>query len=418
MSPMQHFSGNMPGHARRGAILAWAAICLVVVVAFLAFSIDFGYIVVTESELQNAADAAALSAASALSNGRDATIAAAKEWAAKNIVAGEAVALATEDVELGFWDKDAASFTVIPEGSSETPNAVRVTCPRTSARENPLKLFFGPILGVSDADLTVSAIASAKARDYMVVIDCSGSMTKQTDEDEVAADLLALGLWDGDDDGGDKKKKKGGDAKKIALSLTYDGSFPEFAGVYEIDEMWLHPDIRIQPLAATKIAAALSVNIIDEMGYDDLVGAVAYSSQVDWVEPLTTDYTRVQAKIRGATKYGGTKLHDGIRAAREELLSERARARAEGVIVLMTDGKSDSAAALAEAQLAVDEEMTIHCVGLGTNIDYDLLNAIAELGGGIALYVDNTTDPAVYGPALEEAFRQIAQDQVGHCLVR
>ncbi len=418
---MHHFSKKTPGHTRRGALLVWAAFCLVIVVGFLAFSVDFGYIVVTESELQNAADAAALSAASALSKGRDATIAAAEEWSAKNTAAGEAVALVTEeDVELGFWDKDAASFTTIPAGAPELPNAVRVTCRRTSARENSLKLFFAPILGIREADLTVSAIASAKARDYMVVIDCSGSMTKQTDEDEVAADLLALGLSDGGDDGGDVggDEKKGGDAKKTALSLTYDGSFPEFAGMYEIGEMWLHPDIRIQPLAATKIAAALSVNIIDELGYDDLVGAVAYSSQVDWVEPLTTDYARVQAKIRGATKYGGTKLHDGIRAAREELLSERARASARGVIVLMTDGKSSSDAALAEAQLAVDEEMTIHCVGLGTNIDYDLLNGIAELGGGIALYVDNTTDPDVYGPALEEAFRKIAQDQIGHCLVR
>jgi hypothetical protein len=253
----------------------------------------------------------------------------------------------------------------------------------------------------------------------MVVIDCSGSMTKQTDEDEVAADLLALGLWDGGDDGGDKKTKdKGGDAKNTALGLTYDGTFPEFAGVYEIGEMWLHPDIRIQPLAATKIAAALSVDIIDTFGYDDLVGAVAYSSQADWVEQLTTDYARVQTKISGATKYGGTKLDDGIRAAREELQSERARTTAEGVMVLMTDGKSNSSAALAEAQLAVDAEMTIHCVGLGTNIDYDLLDAIAKLGGGIALYVDNTTDPDVYGPALEEAFRKIAQEQVGHCLKR
>ena len=140
--------------------------------------------------------------------------------------------------------------------------------------------------------------------------------------------------------------------------------------------------------------------------------------QVDWVEPLTTDYARVQAKIRGATKYGGTKLHDGICAAREELLSERARAGAQGVIVLMTDGRSSASAALAEAQLAVDAGMTLHCVGLGTHIDYDLLDAIAALGGGVALYVDDTADPDVYGPALEEAFSQIAEEEVGHSLIR
>ena len=239
MSPMHHHSEKTPRHARRGALLVWAAICLVVVISFLAFSLDYGYIVVTESELQNAADAGALSAVNALSDGRDAVVAAAEEWVAKNTAAGEAVALVTEeDVELGYWDKDTATFTVIPAGSPQVLNAVRVTCRRTSARENSLKLFFAPILGVDRADLTVSAIASAKSRDYMVVIDCSGSMTKQTDEDEVAADLLALGLSDGGDDGGDKKKKKkGGGAKNTALSLTYDGRCPEFAGVYQIGEM-------------------------------------------------------------------------------------------------------------------------------------------------------------------------------------
>jgi Mg-chelatase subunit ChlD len=352
-----------------------------------------------------------------LSDGREAVLAAAQTWAAKNTAAGQAVALVTsEDVELGVWEKDTASFRVIPENSTETPSAVRVTCRRTSARGNSLKLFFAPLLGVDEADLTVSAIASAKSRDYMVVIDCSGSMTKQTDEDEVAADLLALGLLVEGDDGDGKKKKNS--ASKIALSLTYDGSFYEFADVYEIGEKWLHPDIRIQPLAATKVAAALSVATIDELGYDDLVGAVAFSSQVDWVEPLTTDYTRVQAKLRGATKYGGTKLHDGIRAAREELLSERARLGAQGVIVLMTDGKSSNEDALAEAQLAVDAGMIVHVVGLGTNIDYDLLNTIAALGGGVAIYVDNTTDPEVYGPELEAAFSKIAQEEVGFSIIQ
>ncbi len=146
--------------ARRGAIIVLAAFCIIIAAAFLAFAIDYGYIVVTESELQNAADSGALSGARALSGGRDAAIAAAKDWTAKNIAAGEAVALLTsEDVELGLWDKDTATFTPLPEDSEESPNAVRVTCRRTSARENSLKLFFAPIIGISEADLTVVAIA-------------------------------------------------------------------------------------------------------------------------------------------------------------------------------------------------------------------------------------------------------------------
>jgi Flp pilus assembly protein TadG len=147
------------GVERRGSITVLAAVFLVVVIAFMAFSIDYGYIVVTESDLQNAADAGAMSGARALNDGREEAILAAKNWAGKNIAAGQAVAVADEDVEIGRWDADAATFTVLPANSSDAPNAVRVTCRRTSGRGNPLNLFFAPIIGTDSANLTVSAIA-------------------------------------------------------------------------------------------------------------------------------------------------------------------------------------------------------------------------------------------------------------------
>ena len=396
-----------------------AALLLPVMLWMVAFAIDIGILCLVRTELQRTADSAALAAVFELG-----TIDSEKAMEEATSVAVTYVELnpALRNQPIIFDPQDDVTFgraRINDEGTkaeftagTDNPNAVQVTV------SHDVNFFFARIFGMTSGTVTATAIASAKSRDYMVVIDCSGSMTKQTDDDEVALDLLALGLEDGGDDGGGKKKKSSGNAKQTALKLTYDGSFPEFASTYEVGEMWLHPDIRIQPLAATKIAAALSVNVIDELGYDDMVGAVAYSSRVDWVEPLTTDYARVQAKLRGATKYGGTKLHDGIRAAREELQSERTRAGAQGVIVLMTDGNSSAPLALIEAQLAVDAGMIVHCVGLGTNVDDDLLDEIAELGGGVALYVDNTTDPDVYGPGLEEVFRQIAEEEVGHGLIQ
>lgn len=155
---------------RKGAITVFAAIFLVVVLAFLAFSIDWGYITSTESELQNAADAGALSGARTLPAGRNAAIAAAQLWASKNTAAGQAVAtVADADVEIGVWDDDTASFTILPSNSAESPNAVRVTCRRTSARGNPLRLFFAPVIGTNQSDLTASAIA-AIVRDRCGVI--------------------------------------------------------------------------------------------------------------------------------------------------------------------------------------------------------------------------------------------------------
>jgi len=48
---------------RRGAVIVLVALFLVVIVAMLAFALDIGYTCRVQSELQNAADTAALAAA-------------------------------------------------------------------------------------------------------------------------------------------------------------------------------------------------------------------------------------------------------------------------------------------------------------------------------------------------------------------
>ncbi len=159
---------------RKGAITVLAALFLIVVLAFLAFSIDCGYITVTASELQNAADAGVLSGARALHDGRDAAIAAAQLWASKNLAAGKSVStIASEDIEIGVWDDDTATFTALAPESSETPNAVRMTCRRTSTRGNPLNLFFAPLIGTNSTDLVAKATARVKTSRCGLIIGIS-----------------------------------------------------------------------------------------------------------------------------------------------------------------------------------------------------------------------------------------------------
>src|SRR5690349_24300545 len=49
--------------ARRGVTLVWAAIAIVMLIAFTALAVDWGYAYYTTQQLQNAADAAALAGA-------------------------------------------------------------------------------------------------------------------------------------------------------------------------------------------------------------------------------------------------------------------------------------------------------------------------------------------------------------------
>lgn len=144
---------------RSGSIAVPAAFCLVIVTAFLAFSLDLGFMATAESDLQNAADAAAISGASVLPD-REAAVAAAQKWAEKHWVGGTKVTLiGEEDVEFGTWDQGSATFMPLAVNSSVTPDAIRVSCRRSSQRGNPLQLFFAPIFGTKSADLTTISVA-------------------------------------------------------------------------------------------------------------------------------------------------------------------------------------------------------------------------------------------------------------------
>lgn len=160
---MQENSARKLVHTQRqGAILVFAAIILFIVAAFLAMSVDWGYIAVSQSELQNAADAGALAGARQLPN-RTAVIAAAQLWASKNKVSKSTLSFnAAQDIELGTWNESNASFTVVPSNSSIVANAVRVKCNRLASRGNALTLFFGPMIGTNSSDISVSAIAQNK----------------------------------------------------------------------------------------------------------------------------------------------------------------------------------------------------------------------------------------------------------------
>ena len=63
-------------HPRHGGFLIWAAGLLVLVLSMAAFAVDLGYMTVLATQLQNAADGAALSGVVELANGTDAALAA------------------------------------------------------------------------------------------------------------------------------------------------------------------------------------------------------------------------------------------------------------------------------------------------------------------------------------------------------
>lgn len=158
--------------SRRGAILVLAAVLLVVIFAFAAFSIDLGYVALVGTELQNAADAAALAAVLRFPDGFDAATDEALTTAAFNFAAGDSVKLQGSDVEFGRFDLAGREFTP----GAANPNAVRVT-----ARAVDRPYFFAPVIGHQQFTINRSAVATLKPRDIVFCIDLSGSMNDDTE---------------------------------------------------------------------------------------------------------------------------------------------------------------------------------------------------------------------------------------------
>lgn len=159
-------------HDRSGSVLVLAAAFLAVVFAFCSFSIDVGYIALIKARLQNAADAATLSAVVQLKDSSlpasvrvQAAIADAQYLAQLNLP-DDGEVLVASDVAVGEWDAETQTF--IP--NSQTLNAVRATVRRASANGNALPLFFAPVLGHSQTNLSATSIAVLSGPDSVDAI--------------------------------------------------------------------------------------------------------------------------------------------------------------------------------------------------------------------------------------------------------
>jgi len=162
---------------RRGATLVLSLLLIVAMLGMVAFAVDTGYIMLVRTQLQVAADSAAMAAAAYLGKPFEEILAPADEYAGYHFAGGKPVEIDSSDVELGLWDSDTRTFTP----SDEMGNAVRVTARRDASAGGEAPLFFARIFGNHSFHMSASAVAMANPRDIAFVIDLSGSMNNDTE---------------------------------------------------------------------------------------------------------------------------------------------------------------------------------------------------------------------------------------------
>jgi len=180
---------------RRGVVVVTTALFLVILMGFIAFSLDTGLVTVTQGQMQNAVDAAALAASQEITiaieeagqSGGDGTsdinsiaVGAAKDMAVGVAAANGVYLDADTDIQFGKRIFDESTNTWPIQWNAEPYNVVRVQARRTEANtslpDGQVKLAFGWALGKPSVALQAGATAFVEARDIVVVLDYSGSM--------------------------------------------------------------------------------------------------------------------------------------------------------------------------------------------------------------------------------------------------
>lgn len=171
-----------PHLKRRGIIAPLTALFLVFLLGMVAFGVDVGWIVLSQTNLQNAADAAALAGAQPLMDGYvqyqltsnattkttilNSTLSSAKTYA-KNYAsynsAGTISSLVLSDADIEFGYMNSSNVYTAGPPYTNFPNTVKVITRLDSNSNGKLGLYFGPVLGTSNVSLTATASATIYA---------------------------------------------------------------------------------------------------------------------------------------------------------------------------------------------------------------------------------------------------------------
>ncbi|MEM8506047.1 MAG: VWA domain-containing protein [Cyanobacteria bacterium P01_D01_bin.1] len=146
------------------------------------------------------------------------------------------------------------------------------------------------------------------------------------------------------------------------------------------------------PLQTVKQAAS---RIVDRLSARDRISIIAFDHKAEVLisNELATDLDAIKKRINSLRAGGGTCIDDGLKKGIEQLAAGK-----EGYVsqlLLLTDGENehgDNARAIKLADVAIGYNLTVNTLGFGDHWNQDVLEQIADAGGGSLSYVEHAEE--------------------------
>ncbi|MDG2991296.1 VWA domain-containing protein [Candidatus Synechococcus calcipolaris G9] len=143
-----------------------------------------------------------------------------------------------------------------------------------------------------------------------------------------------------------------------------------------------------QPLETVKQAAK---TLVDRLDASDRLSVVAFDHKAKTLVPnqLVTDTAAIKAKISSLEANGGTAIDLGMKLGIEQLAEGKKGTISQAF--LLTDGENehgDNDRCLSFAKLAASYNITLNSLGFGYHWNQDVLEQIADAGGGQLSFIE------------------------------
>lgn len=125
----------------------------------------------------------------------------------------------------------------------------------------------------------------------------------------------------------------------------------------------------------------------ESLAHEDLIGVVAFDSEARMAVRLQRagNRYRIATDIGKLTANGGTHIYPALDLCYQTLLTAQAKIKH---VILLTDGQAPRQGIDALVRQMKRSGMTVSTVGVGSDVDHNLLESIADRGGGRSYFTD------------------------------